>query len=722
MSFFFQYSPYLLLLCAAVAAAAVIWGYRHTIPPLPPGRKVLLGSLRFASFFLICFLLFQPIARRTATHVERPVLAVLIDDSESLALATESADSAASSRARAVEAVLGDLKLPANADLRGFRFSAGASALSEAQGSWLDSLESEGQRTDIAGALAGVRDELGDAHLAGIVLISDGRYNTGSNPLYVAERFPVPIHTVTVGDTTARRDVLIGRVNANRVAYVGAEQPVEVDVQADGFPGSRVSVWLNAGAQRLASVTVDVTAEMAQIPVHLSYVPEEAGLHTITVSVTELDGELTYENNRSTLPVRVLEQKRQILLLAGAADPDVAAVRQILSSDADMEVTVRVQKDASSYYEGPLPPSLGTFDALVLVGYPGRTADREVISRVREAVEGGLPLLFVMSGSVDLTVASAELGDVLPATTEGNRSGWMEALPELTSEGLQHPVLAVPDAAASDWKRLPPLRISESRWEPTPDARTLATIEVRGVDLDDPLIVIRSRGGTRSAAVLGAGTWRWKNVPTDLADMGHLWPQTLSNTLRWITAARDQRPVRVRPVREIFAGQEAVEFVGEVYDESLRPVPDAGVELNVTAEDGREYPFRMESIGNGRYELDAASLPEGIYRYEAAAMRGALQLGTDSGSFTVGDLTLEHRDTRADPVLMRQIASRSGGRSFDASEAATLGAALQDDASIEPRTASLVTESNLRRRPIFLFMIVLFLTAEWVLRKRSGLV
>ena len=719
MSLFFQYSPLLLLVCAVIAAAAVVWGYRRTVPDLPRGRKALLGSLRFASFFLICFLLFEPIARRTTNTSEEPVLAVLLDDSESVLLATEGQPALQS---RGVREVAEALALPADAEIRAFRFSTTAIELDADPEALSDSMRFDGERTDIAEALTRVRERLQDEHLAGVVLISDGRYNTGSNPLYVAERSSVPIHTIVVGDTTAQRDVVVDRVSANRIAYVGVEQPVEVDLRVNGFPGERLSVSLAANGQTVGTATVDVTGEVVQVPVQLTYVPGEAGLGSLAVSVTTLEGELTHQNNRAVVPVRVLDEKRQVILLAGAPDPDVAAVRQILQNDDNIELTVRVQKDASSFYEGSLPSSFDAYDALVLVGFPGPATTASSLRVVRQAVEGGVPLLYVMSRSTNLALLASELGDVLPASTNGNRAGWIEAMPRLTPEGTQHPIFSSPDAAPADWQRLPPVRVSESRWVASPDSRVLATTEVRGVALDDPMIAVRTRGGVRSAAVLGAGTWRWKNVPSDLDDVATLWPDVLANALQWITAARDQRPVRVNPVHEMFAGGEGVSFEGEVYDESMRPLADAQVEVDVVSDDGRSIPLRLESSGNGRYTARDVSLPEGTYTYEAVASRGDVRLGTDSGSFTVGGLTLEHRDTRADPALMRQLAARSGGHAFSADEASDVARVLQNDASLAPRTASIVSESNLRRRPIFLLLIVVLLTTEWILRKRSGLV
>lgn len=722
MNLLLQYPPLLLVLCTLIAGGAAAWGYLRTTPPLPTSRRTLLAALRFGTFFLIAFLLFEPILRRTKTRSEPPVLAVLLDDSQSTSLGSATEDSSESGRSAAIRSLLADLDLPGDVEVRAFRFAGETNRLKGDADDWSAELQFDGERTNIAAALNAVREGLRDANLTGVLLVSDGRYNTGSNPLYVAERYPVPIHTLVVGDTTAQRDVLIGRIIANRVAYVGAEQPVEVEVQAVGFAGQRLTIRLADGGRELGSSTVDVAGEEAQIPVSLSYVPETAGLRTLTVSVTTLEGELTHENNRQMLPVRVLEQKRQVLLLAGAPSPDVAAVRQILQADPNIELSVRVQKSGSEFYEGPFPSNLDPFDALVLVGFPGSATDVPHVRPVRQALDGGTPALLVLTRNTNLARLGNELGDALPATTRGERNGWMEALPNVSAAGAQHPVMAVEGASPVDWKRLPPLAISESRWQPSPDAQVLATVEVRGIPLDDPLIVIRSRAGTRTAAILGAGTWRWKNVPSDLTQWEDLWPQMLTNSLQWITAARDQRPVRIRPATDVFAGDEPVRFSGEVYDESLRPLPGAVVELKLTADDGREYPFRLEDVGNGRYQLETRGLPEGVYSYEATARRGDVELGTDAGSFAVGGLSVEHRDTRADPVLMRQIAARSGGTALQPGDASQLSSRLADTATMEPRTATTVSESNLRRNPLFLALIVLLLTTEWVLRKRSGLV
>ena len=732
MSFSLGHSPWLLALCALAAAALTYWTYRRTTPALPPGRKALLGGLRFLALAIILFLLFEPVLRRVTSREEPPVLAVLVDDSQSLRVTGGAAaddslagdDPAGDSLAGpppALREALQSLQNETDAAPRFFAFGRTLRALPE--GRALDSVRFEEARTDVAAALEGARAQLRDENVRGIVLVSDGQYNTGRNPLYLAERSAVPIHTIVVGDTTRRRDVLVDRVTTNELAYVGAALPVQAGVRANGYAGQTVLVVLARGGERLDAQQVRLPEGAAEVSVDLTYTPEEAGLQRLTVGVTQLDGEATHRNNTQTVAVRVLESKRRVLLLGAAPTPDVSAVRQLLERGDDTEVTARVSQAPGTFYGGALPDSLAAFDAAVLVGFPGAAAAPEAVSRVAEAASEGLPLFFILSRQTDLNALRTRLADALPAAPEQVRPGFVEAQFLPTPRSARHPLFDLPpEAAAGSWEALPPLTASQSRWQPSPDAEVLATARVRGVDLDDPLLVVRRRAGQRSAVLLGAGVWRWQNVPEGLDAATPLWPALFSNALQWVSTPEDDRPVRVAPAQQTFDSSEPVVFNGQVYDESLNPVPDASVQIDVTGPSGATYALQMEAAGNGRYVARSDAFPEGTYAYTATAERGDVVLGTDRGRFGVGALTLEYRDTRADAALMRQIAQRSGGTFRTVEDAAALPAQLAAAGALTPLVVEEEEDSELWHFYGFLAAAVLLLGTEWFLRKRSGMV
>ena len=715
------------MLAAGVAGTLTWWTYSRPTPPLSTGRRALLGGLRFLALALILFLLFEPVWRHVTETQTLPSVAVLLDDSASLPVtaagstraAPDTTTAAADPRPR-LRQVLDPLSGSQLQDTRLhlFGFSDVVRALPA-----LDSLRFDGPRTDMSSALRTVREQMEGENLRAIVLASDGQYNTGRNPLYWAQRSPVPIHTVVLGDTSRRQDVVMRDALTNDLAYTGTEVPVRVRVQAEGYTGQSVQVSLWEGDERLATRALTLTPGTAEQRVELTFTPREAGLKRITAAVTRLDGEATYRNNTQSIPLRVLDRKRQVLLLGAAPSPSFSAVRRLLEADPATEVTARTPRQQGRFYEGSLPDTLSSFDVAVLAGFPGASVAPTTARRVARAVEEGLPVLFLMDRQTDVKALQEYFGDVLPARPAQIRSSSVQATLVPTTTGRRHPIFDLPqlaEAGAEAWSRLPPLRRSQTRWQLAPDARTLATARVRGIDTGEPLLLTRRRAGQRSAMLLGTGTWRWANLPDALSAQAPLWPGLLSNLVQWTSAAENDRPVRVEPTQSTFAGGENVRLTGQVYDESLQPVEGAAVEVVLEGPEGKRYPFQMQSLGQGRYALDATSLPPGRYDYVATAQQDGQQLGTDRGSFAVGETTLEYRHTHANVALMRQIAQRSGGSFHPAGAAGELPARVAA-AGLDPLVTRTPHDTPLWQRYGFLVAALLLLGAEWVLRRRSGL-
>ncbi len=701
------HSPILLAAALLVAAALTWWTYGRTTPSVRGFRRVVLAALRFLTLFIVIFLLFEPIFRRLDSRNEPPLLAVLTDVSESLSVAEGSA-------------LIGEaLAGMTEDDIRFYSFDANARRLLEFNP---DSLAFTGDRTDISTGLNHVGRDLDGRNLRGVLLISDGRYNTGRNPLYLAERFKVPIYTTVVGDTSAQRDVRITRLVTNEVAYVGAQLPVRIGVSASGYDGERVTISLSDGGRTVDSEAITLQEDGVEVTVDLTVTPTSAGIHQLTGSVSRSPGEVTYRNNAESAAVRVLDTKRKVLLLAAAPGPDLTALRTVLEADANIELTTRTQRAPGSFYEGTLAENLSQYDLVVLAGYPGRAADPSVAARVASAIDNGLSALFMLTQQTDLNRFNTVFGEVLPVRPEVIRPGFSESGIVISPAGSTHPALQVPDVDQSSVSGLPPVLVNESRWAVAPDGRVLATQRRSGVALNDPLLVVRTRGNSRTAAFLGAGTWRWANVPQDLEAVSGFFPGLMENLMQWVTTTADRRRVRVRPTHAQFGENEVVTFAGQVYDESLNPIEDADLRVTITAPGGTQTPFTMQPVGNGRYTLNAGVLGAGSYTFSARAERSAENLGDDGGAFSVGSLALEFREPGADAALMRQLAMRSGGRVVPISDVPTLRDQLASEGRFEPNSIEQERETPLLHLPILLAIAIAALTLEWFLRKRAGMV
>ncbi|WP_118841112.1 hypothetical protein [Salinibacter ruber] len=717
MAFSFGYSPWLLLLCVAVAGGLTYWTYRATVPSLRVGWRLLLGGLRFLALALICFLLFEPVLQQFRSTERPPVLAVLVDDSQSMQVVTAGDTSAARPNAartsvRPVLDALQDEAMPGTA--RFFRVGEASRALS---GGIIDSLRFDGARTDLSSGLQAAPEELRDENLGGIVLVSDGQYNTGQNPLRVADRSPVPVHTVAVGDTARQRDLRVQDVSTNDRAYLNSSVPVRVTLSVTEGPGQPVPVTLEQSGRTLDQRPVRLPDGTGEVSVDLTFEPEQAGLQQVTVRVPELAGEVTTRNNAQSTSLRVLESKRQVLLLGAAPAPDVSALRRVYERTADTEVTVRIPTPDGTFLEGPLPDDLSAFDVVVLAGFPSPSVPDDVVQRVATLVNDGTPALFFLDRQTDLAAWTEHFEASLPARPDASTSSFAEASFRIVESARQHPVFRIEGAEGALFERLPPLQVPASAWTPTPDAQVLGTAATTSA----PLLVLRRRAGLRTAAFLGSGVWRWALLPSELRAADPLWPGLASNLLRWAGTEADDSPVRVRPTASTFGGTDVVSFTGQVYDQSRQPVSDATVKVTVTDSTGTEYPYTMDPTGQGRYTLDVGTLPEGTYQYEAQARLGEADLGTDRGEFSVAHLRIEYQSPRADAVLMRQLASRAGGTAYTPETIDRLPAELAGQASFSSDVVQRSSEAELWRTSLFLIAILALLASEWTLRKFLGL-
>jgi hypothetical protein len=719
MTVSFGYTPWLLAFSLLAAGGLTYWSYRSTIPSIAPGWRWLLGALRFGSLALICFLLLKPVVRHLSETERPPILAVLVDNTQSMRVvgqgATDTTAQAVRARLRStLDPVLNDL--PGTARL--FSFDQSLRALSE---SGLDSLSFSGARSDLGAALENAQETMQGKNLRGIALLSDGQYNSGRTPTRVADRFPVPIHTVTIGDTTRRRDLQVRRVAANDLAYVDTEVPVNVTLGAEDVGGEVATVSLQRGNTVLDRTEVTLPNGTAERSVTLSYRPESAGLKQLTVRTSSVPGEATTRNNVRSVSQRVLENKRRVLLLGAAPSPNFAALRRILERDANTTVAAHVPKRDGSFYGGPLPDTLSRYDIVVAAGFPSDAVPDQTVERVAATLEEPRPALFILDRQTDVAAWRRHFSSVLPVQPGSSPLRLTKASVSAVDAERSHPIFQIEGASLRLLERLPPLAVPSTAWSPTPAATVLAEARRPSLSRSDPLLVVRRRAGQRTAVLLGTDTWRWATLPSDLDAAAPLWPGLVSNLLRWVATQNDDRQVRVRPVTSTFEGDESVSFTGQVYDGSMTPVSDATVDVTITDSTGTEYPHSMTPRGTGRYKLSVGALPEGTYRYEAVARQSGRPLGRDRGQFSVGALRLEYQQTRANPVLMRQIAARSGGRAYAADGAAALSKDIAASTSFSSTTVTDATEAELWRTSIFLAVILGLLAAEWTLRKRFGL-
>ena len=707
-----------IIIALAVAAAAFsFFFYRYTLPPVPKVTRLVLGTLRALALFLICILLFQPLARILFFSTRPPTLAVLIDNSKSMRLVDRAGD-----RADQLRAILREdatRMLPAGGDVRTYTFG---SRLASLDARATDSLTLNEDITDISAALRALAREQAQYNIQAALLLTDGNYNSGQNPVYDAEQLAMPVYTVGIGDSSEQKDLLITKILTNDIAYSGSPTPVAITIRSAGFGGERVEVALSESGRELFRAPLTLESGTHEYQISLSYTPEGTGTQKYTVTVSALPGELTRENNRKSFFVRVLKSRLRVLMIAGTPSPDVSMTRQTLTEEKSITVRCFTQRVPSGFYEGQLLPMfMDSTDCLLLLDFPTSTTMPQTLEIVQEAlIKKSLPVLYITGKNVNDGRLRALL-PVLPFTplTTSSWEQYVSVRPAVAQKA--NPILKISTLSGDEaWNRLPPIFRTGSTYKKKAEATVLAYAEMQTVVLTDPIILTRSVNRQKSLAILAYGLWRWQLLPSGDPEVQRVLRVFLSNSIRWLTTEDERRPVRVTTTKETYTQGEPIEFVGQVYDASAQPIDNA--EVKVTVQRGQSsFEALLRPIGNGRYEGTADGLGEGEYTFKAIARVDNQSLGEDRGRFSVGELNLEFQDTRMNSALLRQLAYRTNGRYLTAGTLSELPTLLHTQSSFVPTEVARMAEFELWNWRYTLMAIVLLLGLEWFVRKRHGM-
>ena len=703
----------LLLLAAGGAGALAVLAYRFTIPPVSRTLRVTFMLLRGLGLFLLFLLLGEPLLSLVYHRFEKPVLAVLIDQSRSMTIQDKTGDR------RAI--MLKALDSPelqtveANSDVL---FGVFDTKLHLLQSFAKDSISFRGEGTDIGGALKQLKDLTSGRNIQGVLLISDGNATTGPSPLFEAEEAGLPVFAVGIGDTNEPHDVLVQKVLANTITYVGNKVPVNATLKSSGLNNERVEVTLLEGGKMLDRKTVLLEPGMRQYDVPLSFIPDLDGTKKITVEVSQLPGEVSYQNNRSSFYVKVLKSKMPVVMIAGGPSADVAAVRRALRDDPNIEVQSFIDRGNGQFYEGLLTDQeLRSAECIVLVGYPGTGSSAATVQAIANAVGSRKGLLFVLSRTTDfrkLQALQAHLPFTVPALA-GEETQVFFAVSDLQRN---NPILRV-SSSLEVWGKLPPSFTLGESFHAKPEGITLASARIQSSTTGDPLLLSRDVNRSKSLAILCYGLWRWKSYSEGIPGAERILETFFSNSVRWLVTREDEKPVQVRPTKEIFGGSEAVEFTGQVYDENYRPM-EAEISLSVSQK-GQTSQLTLTSLGNGRFEGAFDPLPEGDYTYVAKALAGGRQISEEHGSFSVGGLNVEFQETRANRLLLQQLATRTGGRYYDHHDLRGFPEDIAALPNFRPRDIRIAQQFELWNKTWMLGALVALFALEWFLRKKNGM-
>ena len=608
-----------------------------------------------------------------------------------------------------------------------------------------------GEQTDIGTNLhEALRREAGK-RLAAVVLMGDG-VQTAINPaVELGEagrelgRLGYPLYAVpfgAVGDVVQARDVAVENLQDQYTVFVKNELPIRAMVRVSGYVNKAIPVELEVAMpdgeiHRIGPVEAVASEDNQQVPVELRYVPPVPGRYKLTLRAAEQPGELVTKNNQLSAYLRVLEGGLRVLYLEGELRNEQVFLRRSLAASADIELDFlwidsrlrdRWPVDVSNQLSDP------TYDVFVLGDLDAAALGKTNLGLLAEAVERGKGLL-LLGGYHSFGAGgyrNTPLADVMPILMDRLERQDFDA-PIRQDLHLAGPISMIPQrdhpivrlGKESDnlrvWRSLPPLS-GANRWVGVKEAA--GAIVIARSETEEPLLVVGEYGRGRVVAMAGDSTWRWWMLGHE-AEHKRFWRQAIL----WLVRREDleQNEVWIRMAQRRFFPGARVSFTAGAVSSSGDVISEAMLRAEWILPDGQRRPLSLRRDGDQwTGVIDAVEQP-GDYAIEVSAEVDGQSIGIAQGEFLVFDRDMELNNPAADHDQLARLAAmtqEAGGRLIAPEQLAGLFQQLRDqppELDIEIQTKWQLADTP-RDAWILLLLLVGLLTAEWMLRKKWGLV
>jgi len=689
-----SYPSWFILLCIAGGAtySIVLYVRNRNQTSISSHWLYVLATLRFVFTTLLFFFLLSPFVKKNFRQVLKPHVVIMADNSASILFNRDSLFYKSVFPAQ-VKEFADNLRADYEVSLYGFD-----DELHE-QHDW----KYDGTQTDIALALDELSVRYANLNLGAVVLMSDGLYNRGLNPMFMLEGSPVPYYTITLGDTARQCDLLIRDVMYNKVVFLGNQFPLEITVDANKLADKNTRLSVLHNGRELFAKDIRITNERFSTQILVpSIKAEQTGTMRLTISLQPLEGEITLQNNQRDVFIEVIDSRQKILILAESPHPDIGALNQLIASNPNYQGEASLIQDFRKPING--------YSLVIFHQLPTATAPASAL--INDARNARVPLLFILGANTHIPAFnSLQTG----LTIQGNRNNTDEVQPSFNHSFTS---FSLSDPLKQFMQRVPPLYSPFGNQYQTSSAfNTLFYRKIGNTTTDFPLIGFMQLNQSKTGIIAGEGIWRWRLHDYMQNENHERFHELFSKIIQFLAIKEDKSLFRIYTQNQ-FWENEPIRIDAELYNDSYELINEPDVKLDIVSDEKNTYLFTFNRSGNA-YRLQAGQLPVGEYAYTATVVSGG-RTHQKSGRFLVKPIQIESVQTVADFELMKGIAGITGGQIFEKNQLSALADTIRQRPDIISKSISQKQLRDLIYYKWIFFLLLAIVSLEWIIRKWLG--
>ena len=687
MNLIFSYHPIWIFVALAIAGLYTFVLYKKSTLLIDVSKqiKLLLSVIRFTTVFIISLLLLGITLEHFISKTEKPLIFIAHDVSESI---IQNKDSSFIKNEYQASLNILSTQLEEKFDVITYKFSNTIN----------DNIKSNysGKLTDISKVLDQIYSQYSNKNIGAIILSTDGIYNTGSNPIYSANRKTyIPIYTIGLGDTNEVKDCRIDNIFNNDIAFLGNKFPVEISISQTDFSSKKMTVGIYLQNKLIQSQTINFKKDKEQHKLNFILNATKIGFVKYTVKIKELEGEFTYKNNTSNFYIDIIDGRQKIALAYSGIHPDLSALNYVIENNKNYEVNLIQYKDLTN---------INTYDLIICHNYENQNESLNDFIK-----NGKKPVLFIVGASTNFNdLSKLNIG----LTGKSNKSEDV-----MFSMNGQFNTILYPPNISNLLSSAPPLKSPFGNFKFSKSIDVLAYQKIGNIKLDNPLIYFNKKNAVKYGVIMGEGIWRWrlfdqfKNNTTDNFEF------LFSKIISYLAIKENKTPFKTHLKNE-YTESENIIVLSEFYNASYDLINTNEIEFRLTNENNKLFTYNFFKTTNA-YKLDLGRLPQGIYKW-SSSMEFNTKTYRNSGSFLIKEVKTELLNNTANHRLLRNISENTNGSFYYPNQLNTIALDINSRDDIVTVSYKEKSFKDLIDYKWILFLILSLLFIEWFIRKFNG--
>lgn len=639
---------------------------------------------------------------------------------------------------------------------------------------WEQEIAAAAGQSRIGDAIRNVLTDHDPATLAGIVLLTDGQSNGGTEAnvaVASARRSEVAVYPVGLGSSDAPINVRVVDLNAPRRVYPGDKfavtavlqasgpRPVEVEVQLldglDDQAGNRDDGKISPPGEVIESQKVKINNDGTLSGIRFELEPESVGRRRLAIRIVAPTEDRNDRDDIRDARYEVVSRKLRVLAVAGGPTREFRFVRNLLYRDKSIELDAWLQTGQEGMSQDvdrlltsfpETTSELFDYDAIAMFDpdWSAINAEQlELLDRWLTQQAGGMilvagPVYHPQWSRKRTDPRTSRIAGFFPITVStrtsvlsGGRQGGQNAWPfEFTPEARRAEFLWIaeePDASFQIWEDFGGVYDYVDAKGVKPGAKIYArfsdpTTEVAG---SLPVYLASQFYGAGRVYFQGSGEmWRLRGESDSYFDSYY------TKLIRWVSEGRllrdSNRGILLLGNSRALIG-DTITIRAVLTDEQFEPLDVPEVPAKLLAPSGRISDLKLLPL---KGEPRAGTYGGRFVVREAGSYEVRLTLGDALGeqilrqSVQVRLPTIELERPRRNDEDLLQFAKMTGGEylpvddnTADASIQTKLVSLLrpQPQTTILPGTPDF--DFNQRRNVVLMWLLATLLTMEWVIRR-----